>query len=77
MGVHNMEVEVDVYAVLSESSSGWLVDVGIGDPIWVPISQCRLEIEDRSTVLLSQHIDGEPIGTIYMPEWLAYDRGLI
>lgn len=38
-----------------------------GEIIWLPKSQCEIEIQDRV----------RKIGTLTCPEWLAKDKGLI
>ena len=68
MGTYDSDEEripIDYDNVKWETSKAWLLDLGDGREVWVPRSQCSLEVAD----------DGCPY--FLAPEWLAIQKGLI
>jgi hypothetical protein len=68
MGAYDSEEEripVDYDSISWTTDKAWLLDLGGGVQVWVPRSQCSLEVAG----------DGCPYFLI--PEWLAKDKGLI
>lgn len=66
-----VELEVEVLAV-SENS----IKVAVSDmeePVWLP----RSEIDEEQSDLDPNRCEKGDTGTIYIPEWLAKNEGLI
>ena len=52
--------------IVAETNASWLLEIGESGPVWFPRSQCGIEQENK-----------EPGGTVYVPYWLAREKGLI
>ncbi len=60
-----MKQLVDIAAILKhETPKAYLVDAGIGDPVWLPKSQVEHYNDGNSDIFT-------------MPEWLAIEKDLI
>jgi len=58
-------IPVDYDKIKWATGAAWLLDLGSGSDVWVPKSQCSLEVaEDDSPYFL-------------IPEWLAKEKGLV
>lgn len=65
MATKSMTVEINV-SVHARTDKAFLVDNGNGHRVWVPRSQ------------ISDHTgDDESPESIFVPTWLAYEKGLI
>ncbi len=66
MGEYNSKAPVDVAVTLErETPKAFLVNEGYKS-VWVPKSQVTLNFNDKGVV-----------ESITLPEWLAFDKGLI
>ena len=52
--------------VVNITGMSWLLDIGEDQAVWFPKSQCGMDKEPS-----------ESGGTVYVPYWLAREKGLI
>lgn len=62
---------IDISAILAhETEKAFLLDVGTEENIWVPKSQCEIDVEE------DDRLPGTAV-IVTLPEWLAEKKGLI
>jgi hypothetical protein len=67
--------EFEVYQVIRDTGAAWLLDLGDSDPVWLPQSQCELDLHKEVGVL--QVRSNRVIGIVHVPGWLATERGMV
>lgn len=58
--------EIEFYDVIAETDKSWLLDLGDGEQVWFPKSECEIA---------TQYTGGG--GEILVPLWLAEKKGLV
>jgi hypothetical protein len=48
-----------------ETEKAWLLDFGVGKPVWVPKSKVEIETKDNRSAIAT------------MPTWLAEEKGIV